>query len=380
MKTYSLLKNIKTTFLAYVLFFISTHSVSNTIDSLNLNTHGAPNLSFKLDNNNFFINNEYFSPVVEGYTLFGYWINPKLNLKITKEISIEAGFFANKYFGIESYSHFTPTYTIDISKQHTKFQIGTIDFKNTILSSPLISDERKYTNPTHEGMYFLHTKAKLKTSIWVEWEDFLFHNEDKQEVLNICTSNKLRHLFDSSNQIGIGLEAIILHKGGQINANPKKDLVMTANTNTSLFYIKKLYKTTLTLSQSYYGYTDMASVAYDIYKNGEGHLSSIDIERKSSHIKLSNWSASQYLSNSGNPIYNCRTTNWSEYPKYSDKKRDLVICSYTYTKHHSKSAQFKTGFTGYFDYRNNNFDYNYWISVIINFDQNIAFPLNKGHL
>ena len=56
-------------------------------------------LSFRIENSNFFKNNEYFNDIIQGYTLIGWFINPKLIYYPAKNAKIEAGIHFLKYSG-----------------------------------------------------------------------------------------------------------------------------------------------------------------------------------------------------------------------------------------------------------------------------------------
>ena len=61
-------------------------------------------------------NNEYFNDIADGYTLFGYHLNPKLVYFPAEFIRIEAGALLWKDFGTNNYNQVRPTFTIKLQK------------------------------------------------------------------------------------------------------------------------------------------------------------------------------------------------------------------------------------------------------------------------
>src|SRR5687767_7880406 len=61
-------------------------------------------------------NNEYFNDIADGYTLFGYQLNPKLVYFPSEFIRVEAGALLWQDFGTNNFNQVRPTFTIKIQK------------------------------------------------------------------------------------------------------------------------------------------------------------------------------------------------------------------------------------------------------------------------
>src|SRR5690242_8242379 len=56
----------------------------------------------------FFKDNEWFDTTIDGYTLFGYQLNPYLSYHIAKNVRLDAGVYAQKDFGNHDYTDVKP--------------------------------------------------------------------------------------------------------------------------------------------------------------------------------------------------------------------------------------------------------------------------------
>ena len=57
----------------------------------NIDTNFTNTLNFRIENSNFFKNNEYFNDIIQGQTLIGWFLSPKFTYYPVKNAKIEAG-------------------------------------------------------------------------------------------------------------------------------------------------------------------------------------------------------------------------------------------------------------------------------------------------
>jgi hypothetical protein len=72
-------------------------------------------------------NNEYFNTTIDGYTLFGYQLNPYLSYHISKNVRLDAGVYLQKDFGNTNYSQTVPTLSLKVRKDNFNFIFGTLE-------------------------------------------------------------------------------------------------------------------------------------------------------------------------------------------------------------------------------------------------------------
>ena len=66
-------------------------------------------------------NNEYFNEIADGYTLFGYYLNPTVSYQPHQKVQIEAGVFVRKVFGNSGFKETEPTFTVQIKQANWRF-------------------------------------------------------------------------------------------------------------------------------------------------------------------------------------------------------------------------------------------------------------------
>lgn len=324
----------------------------------------------------FLKNNEYFGTITEGYTLFGYWANPNISYQVSNNLNLRVGAWAQKYFGLDSLSKLSPSYSVTYTpNEHFQLELGDLSWEREDITLPLLNEERALISPQHEGMLIRTSGKRIKSTIWIEWEEFLFPQENKQEVLNLWTNNQLVLINTNNWELSIPFQAIVHHKGGQINANPKKDLVMLLNNAAGINWGFSTGKFGLRGTYLFCGYKDLASVPYSQYSNGNGHLASLMANYNGFSLGYSYWSANQYLSPEGTQMFNT-VGNVADAP-FSEKYRELSVAYLKYQKKIDEQALISAGATGYYDHNNSGLEYYYWVTIALNIEKNILFAQKK---
>lgn len=200
----------------------------------------AKSLHFRLTNLNFMRNNEYFTPIVQGQTFFGYQLAPSLIYLPTEDISVEAGVFVRHDFGRQDYAQIMPIFSFRYEYEHNAYTTTSLIFGTLQgnlqhnLIEPLYAFERTLTNHLENGFQFKHQNHRLKLDAWVDWQQVAYPRGNQQEYIwaGINTSIFLlkrlqKHisfrLNDGSRadktisfqQLLINLQATTFHQGGQ---------------------------------------------------------------------------------------------------------------------------------------------------------------------
>ncbi|MDB5263349.1 MAG: hypothetical protein JWQ14_2632, partial [Adhaeribacter sp.] len=113
-------------------------------------------------------NNEYFNDIADGYTLFGYHLNPKLVYFPSSFIRLEAGALLWQDFGTTNYNQVRPTFTIKIQKPHYQLLFGNL--QGTVSHryiEPLYDLEKVINDPLENGIQFIWHRDKLWLDSWL---------------------------------------------------------------------------------------------------------------------------------------------------------------------------------------------------------------------
>lgn len=141
-------------------------------------------LYFNLYDANFLWNNEFFNPIVNGYTLIGYFLTPEFQYHFSPKIKIQGGVHLLKYSGVESFSTVAPTYSATYTNSDFSLIMGTLNGTvNHRLPEPLLFTERYFTNNLENGVQYLLNKEKFHMDLWLDWQTFIFPMDNKQEEL-----------------------------------------------------------------------------------------------------------------------------------------------------------------------------------------------------
>lgn len=163
-------------------------------------------------------NNEYFDTTVEGYTLFGYQLNPYLSYNISKNVRLDVGVYAQKDFGNDDYTEVKPTFSLKIRQNNFNFIFGTLEGSiHHRLIEPLYDFERVLNNRLENGIQMVWLKDDLFLDVWVDWQKMIYHNSTEPERFSAGLSfNKT--LFRSGNfHIDLPIQVLASHQGGQID-------------------------------------------------------------------------------------------------------------------------------------------------------------------
>ena len=319
---------------------------------------------FNFKNTNFVINNEYFNDFIEGYTLIGYHITPSFTYQPTPKIQINFGVHAQKYSGISSFSQHKPIYSFTYKTNNNKFIFGTIENNNNHNLLTFISfQESNYTNPIENGFQYRHISNTINIDAWVNWEQYIFINDNKPEIINGGFNGNYIISPNSNIQIKPEINSLIYHKGGQIDTS---DVTMQTLIYSSLGFSTTFQNNndnTFGLSAYYNIFLDNSPESELAYKNGSGVLINTQYTHRSWSFSCSYWNANSWIGNVGNPIY--QSISYKGNP-FNKKKRSLLI-----PKIEFKTEIFSNSFIGfyaksYYDLNENLLDYSFGITAIFN--------------
>jgi hypothetical protein len=178
------------------------------------------NLYLSLRNVNFIKNNEYFNPIVEGYTLVGYFIQPAIVYSPSEKVRLQLGTHILNYAGADKISQaklvFSTTYNFS---EETYLTIGTLNGSDKHrMFDPHFDLERFYTGYAEDGLQFVTVNNYFFNDTWLSWENFIFKGDTTREVFTFgesfkYTSGRIADIF----QIETPIQFQLKHRGGQIS-------------------------------------------------------------------------------------------------------------------------------------------------------------------
>lgn len=326
-------------------------------------------ISFRIENSNFLKNNEYFNDIIQGYTLIGWFVNPKIVYYPSKSAKIEAGVHFLKYSGIDSFTRVLPTLSFQYKiNESIDVILGTLyGSTNHNMIEPLFRYEYFFTDNIENGLQFLFNTKRYQGDVWINWQEFIFKGDDKQEIFTMGISNRFFiNNKESQHQFSIPLQILFVHQGGQINETSKK-LITHNNDAVGLSYtcnFKGGFFNKVGAEQYYLIYKDMSSDYQFPYIIGYGLYSMIFAQANDFHARASWWYGDHYISLRGHPIFQSKSTY---YTNHYEKQRALVTGRLMYEKEAIKGLNIGAGLEMYFDLYNYYTDY--WYMFYINFNR-----------
>lgn len=287
-------------------------------------------LLFELDNLSFFKNNEFSGPVMKGYTLPGFWVQPKLVYYPLENIKLEVGAHMLFYHGAYQYPLYSytdiPNREGDYSRAHVipffrgqialsdqwSFVIGNIyGAANHNLIEPLYSPELNLSADPETGLQILFDSKHVDMDVWVNWQSFIFRNDTHQEVFTFGLSTNFKYNDPHSKfHFYSPLQVLAQHRGGEIDTltvNSVQTLMNGAVGVGALWNINKGVFKNLNLEVDATGYYQQAGSMWP-FDNGYGVYVRASADIYDFRIKTSYWECDEYISIFGLPFYGALST------------------------------------------------------------------------
>lgn len=330
-------------------------------------TRNEGDLLLRITDVNFLKNNEYFNHHVEGYTLIGYRIAPSLVYYIRNNVLLEAGADIVQYGGTDKYDHIYPKASVHWQINRTwHMSMGSLNGHMAHqLPESVWEPERQLVDEPEIGLQISANHNIINAEAWLNWQQFIKKNDTIPEKLTVGLRMDVTPTPKDANlHIAIPMSMIISHIGGQISNYPDK---MQSLTNGSLalrigrqwhnHFIQKLY---LDLEGQFYH----AMVDRNVrpFSDGAALYPKIILESKTLDAHIGLWSAHDYFSLYGNPIF----TSLSNYNNsVYTRRRQLLTFGVDFNYALTQNIRFSIGGKGYYDTPMNHMDYSYQAHLVV---------------
>lgn len=182
-------------------------------------------LSLRIKSISFIKDNEYTTPVIEGYTLTGFFFQPELIYEASPKVKLRAGTHLLKYSGVSGFSEIRPVFSTSVNlSEKTILTIGSLSGSDKHqMFDPHFNSERLYTNYVEDGFQLTTSKDHLFNDVWLGWENFIFKGDKTREIFTVgesfrYTSSTIADVI----HFGIPVQLQFKHYGGQISNYPEQ--------------------------------------------------------------------------------------------------------------------------------------------------------------
>lgn len=201
-------------------------------------------IDLRIDGYLFFIDDEYFGRRIEGYTLPGFRLNPKVVWSNNKHLTLSGGVSWLHYWGAHSYPNtmsygVLPNYSDTATLMHVvpwlqaklqlakglELTLGSFDPDDIHnLPTPLRDIEREVAADPECGIMLSAWGDIGKdwwgtADWWIDWREFIWNNSPHQERFTMGLSGKLHYYIPSTDlSLIMPLHFLAQHVGGQVLA------------------------------------------------------------------------------------------------------------------------------------------------------------------
>ena len=178
-------------------------------------------LSLAIDNLNFFKNNEYKSKYVDGYTLTGTWVRPKLLFYPDKQLRFELGGEVLTYNGRDDYKFYPWFSVLYQPKRNLSLRMGNLNRdQNHGLPEPLMDSEHFINGQPEAGIQVKFKNQRFKADLWIDWQKMIFKGDPFKERFVFGAVTELILLKAENSKLSLPITFNGLHEGGEIDTAP----------------------------------------------------------------------------------------------------------------------------------------------------------------
>ncbi len=197
----------------------------------------------------FFKDNEFGGDQATGYTLPGFWVQPRLTYQPLDAIRLEAGFHAFVFEGAGKYpcyayhdiarwkgaqyqsgAHILPFFRAQAQLKNLTFVLGDIyGGANHGVVEPLMNPEVNLTQDPEMGFQLLYDLPRYHLDAWINWQSFIFRESTHQEAFTVGFSQRIAlytqrsshysklSTLNSQLKLYLPIDILMQHRGGEID-------------------------------------------------------------------------------------------------------------------------------------------------------------------
>jgi len=331
--------------------------------NIKLDTLNTNKLYFKLENNNFLKNNEYFNRFNRGETFLGYYINPQLEYMPVKNLRINGGIFLLNYAGKDNFYKTIPYFRFNyqINKKLNLIMGDIYATKYHHLIEPIFSNDLYLKRNNETGIQFFYNYKKIKSDLWCDWEYAMLDGDTTREKMTIGNSTNLNLINTDNFKISLLYQMILSHKGGQINRGSYVQSIF--NTAEGLEVKTKLSRLNVGLQGFYLTYNDYSPEIQYNYTYGWANYYNLFLTYSGFKLSGGFWYSEHFLTAKGDYFFSSKS---SFYKNYYEPNRNLTTVKIEYNKEIAQGFFINIAYEGYYDNFNYTYDYYYKLYLIFN--------------
>ncbi|GAB3315559.1 hypothetical protein GCM10027299_04780 [Larkinella ripae] len=281
-------------------------------------------LRFRLSTLGFVKNNEYFGPIADGYTLFGYQLHPRLSYQPAPDLVLEAGVFFKSDFGQERIAQIAPTFTVKFRHKNWNYLFGTLEGAvGHHLIEPLYNFERLLQNRLENGLQINHQSERTFFDFWVSYLQNTRPGYTRQEHFWGGFSLERQLVRRAKGwSLSIPVQLTVFHAGGQnINSPLPVRTALNATASLSLLWqpVSAGFLRSARLDTYALGYSENAEKA----STGGAFYPNLTLHLKPVTVLVNYWQGNRYRAKMGGDLYQSDSRRYNS--AYQEPQRQLLI-------------------------------------------------------
>lgn len=281
----------------------------------------------------FFRDNEFATKSMDGYTLPGFRMIPRVGYRAADNIDIELGVYALRYWGADSYPNFAyrdiavwkghkthafhilPWFRVQMATESgVNFVLGDIHGHSAHrLIDPLFAPELNLTADPEAGAQVLWSGRHMDVDVWVNWESFIYRLDTHQEAFTAGFSGRVKYNSEESPLLIYSpLQILAQHRGGEIDTITVSSVQTLVNGAAGVGLttdLRRRYFRQLTLEADLLGYWQQAGELWPMDNGWAVWIhGALDISR--SRVKLGWFKAHDFISMFGYPFFGAVSTRF----------------------------------------------------------------------
>ncbi len=341
------------------------------------------NFSVGLYNFNYLRDYEYFSPIMEGYTLCGSIVQPTIEYKPSSHVSFRGGVFIQQNFGDDSL-RVRPTFLLTIKNSSNDFSFGNYRNENGHqLIEPLWFTDNLVTDNIENGFNFKQKFNHLELDNWIDWNRAIKNGSRFQEKVFGGLTAKIYPLKIPGQKLTLPIQVCIQHTGGQINEPDSSFYVTTIlNADAGIKSILKNKNSNKFISEfsaeAYYVfYKEFSPNPHLQFTEGNGIWALLKLKSKTGvGIDMAYWQGNNFISPKGNTLMQSIS---SVYPvsNYTEKERQLIFFTLKYEKEIAAHVNLLFSGEPYYDLKNKLLEYGIHLHLLYTINEDNHLPKGK---
>lgn len=320
-----------------LLFFLTIILSSNALGQLDnrafysdtpVDSLKVKQFSIHLDQTSFFKNNEYFTKITDGYTLFGAHLIPSVHYQVHPKFRLEVGAFFWKNFGESGFHQIEPVFTAHFHNKSNQLLMGTLDGGLAHqLIEPLYDFENQFQRRLENGFQWKHKSSFLTLDTWVDWRNMIYEYSKSQEQIVGGLRSEIPILSREKSVQSLMIQGTAYHKGGQIDT---MGLSLTTWFNGAIG-VKSFWNfnqsaaiKSIDFQGLYLLFNDHSNTQQLPFTLGKAIYLNLAFQTKWLTVMPSFWLGENFTTFQGGKLYRSVSSNIS-HPDLIDKNRRLII-------------------------------------------------------